>query len=231
MINLKKDLTGYKCNFAFMLSLILLSCFTINQTNASPGKHKTSIAVEIPLKAFEGIYQLKENEFSYFKITAVNNKLVAKRMDGSQPFTLIRKSEFEFETKNNEGDKTLTVTFAKNVTGEIIQALVEGKQLWVKVKNYVPVKEVKLTPEQLKAFKGKYKYEEEENVFLQITATANGLLLKQLWDGKEINFIAISDLSFLNKEIGFPLKFTKDQNGNIVKVLALNKDLWDKVKE
>ena len=185
MINLKKDLIGYKCNFAFMLALILLSSFTINQTNASSAKHKTSIAIEIPLKAFEGIYQLKgnefyqlkENELSYFQITAVNDKLVAKRMDGGQPFTLTRKSEFEFETKDNDRNETLTVTFAKNDTGEIIQALVEGKQLWVKVKNYVPVKEVKLTPEQLKAFEGKYKYEEEENVFLQITATADGLLL------------------------------------------------------
>jgi len=36
---------------------------------------------------------------------------------------------------------------------------------------------------------------------------------------------------FLNEQAGFPLKFTKDDNGNVIKVLAFNRDMWDKVKE
>ena len=88
----------------------------------------------------------------------------------------------------------------------------------------MPAKEVTLTQDQLKAFEGKYRFEEKNDAFLQITATADGLMLKQLWDGKEINFKAISDLNFLNKEMGFPLKFTKDQAGNVIKLLAFNRE-------
>jgi len=183
------------------------------------------------LKAFEGIYQMKDNEFAYFQITAVNNNLVAKRMEGDQQFILTRKSEFTFETKDDDGDETISVVFSKNDAGEITQALVADKQVLIKVKNYVPVIEVKLTADQLKAFEGKYQFEEKKDTFLQITATADGLLLKQLWDNKEINFISIGDLAFLNKQMGFPLKFTKDQDGKVVKVLAFNRDTWDKVKE
>jgi hypothetical protein len=70
-----------------------------------------------------------------------------------------------------------------------------------------------------------------DDAYLQITATSNGLTLKQLWDGREINFVAISDVEFLNKQASFPLKFTRDSAGNVTKVLAFNRDLWDKVKE
>jgi hypothetical protein len=65
---------------------------------------------------------------------------------------------------------------------------------------------------------------------LQITAVNDHLTLKQLWDGKEINFVPESDLEFFCKEQSFPLKFIKDNNGNVVQVLAFNKDLWERVR-
>jgi hypothetical protein len=231
MTNLKKKQTNRNCKLVLMLSFIILSCFSINPAIANSVKQKTAITFDTPLKAFEGTYQLKENESIAYQITATDDKLIAKLINGDRQLTLTRKSEFAFEFKDSDGDETLTAVFSKNDAGEINQILVEGKQLWVKVKNYVPAKEVKLSPEQLKAFAGKYQFEEKKEAFLQITATADGLLLKQLWDGQEINFIAISDTDFLNREIPFPLKFTKDQNGTVIKVLAFNRDLWDKVKE
>jgi hypothetical protein len=231
MTILKKSLTVNLYKFVLVLPLILLACLIIDPVGASPGKGRIVITDPTPLTAFEGIYQSKDNEFSYFKVTAGTDNLVAKSMEGNQQFVLTRKSEFTFEMKDDDGDEMIPVVFTKSDAGEITQVLIGGKQLFIKVKNYVPVKEITLTPEQLKAFEGKYKFEEKNDAFLQITATADGLTLKQLWDNKEINFKAISDLSFLNKEMGFPLKFTKDQNGNVIKVLAFNRDMWDKVKE
>ncbi|HEY8782281.1 MAG TPA: hypothetical protein VIM16_11725 [Mucilaginibacter sp.] len=231
MTNLKRNLVSYLTKAALVLPLILLSCFVYIPANAHSVLCQTQIIDSTVLKAFEGIYQMKDNEFAYFQITAVNNNLVAKRMEGDQQFILTRKSEFTFETKDDDGDETISVVFSKNDAGEITQALVADKQVLIKVKNYVPVIEVKLTADQLKAFEGKYQFEEKKDTFLQITATADGLLLKQLWDNKEINFISIGDLAFLNKQMGFPLKFTKDQDGKVVKVLAFNRDTWDKVKE
>lgn len=231
MIFVKKNHTSSLCKFALVLPLILLTCAINSRANARPIQGRVIVTDPTPLTAFEGICQSKENEFSYFKVTAGTDNLVAKSIDGNRVFILTRKSEFTFETKDEDGDEIIPVVFTKGDAGEITQVLIAGKQLFVKVKDFVPVKEVTLTADQLKAFAGKYQFEERADAFLQITATASGLMLKQLWDNKEINFIAISDLNFLNKEMGFPLKFTKDQAGNVIKVLAFNRDTWDKVKE
>jgi hypothetical protein len=36
-----------------------------------------------------------------------------------------------------------------------------------------------------------------------------------MWDGKEINFVPKSDVEFFCKEQRFPLKFIKDNTGNV----------------
>jgi hypothetical protein len=230
MTNLKTNRNG---KLVLMISLILLSCFSIHPVIANPVKQKKIITFDTPLKAFEGIYHAKENESVAYQVTVAGDKLTAKLIDGQEQLTLTRKSDLTFEFKDDDGDQTSTVVFTKSDAGEISQAIVNGKELWIKAKNNVQAKGVKLSPAQLKAFEGKYKFQFEENkdVFLQITATADGLVLKQLWDGKEINFTATSDVDFLNSDIPFPLKFTKDANGAVIKVLAFNRDLWDKVKE
>ena len=225
MINLKRSLAGA----LFVISVTLIGA-TINPANALPVKNQM-VVDSTSLKAFEGIYQSKENEYSYFQVTAVNNTLVAKQVDGERQIVLTRKTEFGFEMKDDDGDETIPVVFSKNDAGEIGQLAVADKQIFVKVKSYTPPVEVKLTADQLKAFEGKYQFEQKSDAFLQITATADGLTLKQMWDGKEVKFMSLGNSIFLNKEEGFPLKFTKDDTGNVTKVLAFNRDMWDKVKE
>ncbi len=226
-----QKLFSYACKFAFVLILTAVLSTNVNANNPTHLRHKVILTDDTPLKAFEGIYQSKDNPFSVFKITAVGDKLLAKAFEGEQQFTLTRKSDLSFESPDEDGDETMTVVFSKNEAGEITGALVAGRQQWNKIKSYTPPAEVKLTADQLKAFEGKYEFEQKKGTYLQITATADGLTLKQLWDGREINFIAIGEQSFLNKQIGFPLVFTKDANGAVVKVLAFGRDSWDKVKE
>jgi len=225
MTNLKRSLAG-----AMFIIPLTFAGIASNRVHATPVINSV-VADSTSLKAFEGIYQSKDNEYSYIRVTADNNTLVAKQLDGPRQFVLTRKSEFGFETKDDDGDETISVVFSKNDAGEISQISVADKQFFIKVKSYTPPVEVKLTAEQLKAFEGKYQFEERKDAFLQITATAGGLTLKQLWDNKEINFISLGNLTFLNQAEGFPLKFTKDDNGNVIKVLAFNRDMWDKVKE
>lgn len=229
MVNLKKNRSGklgiVLAAFAFMTS----NCLNIKPANAAVISQIRP--AETPLTAFEGIYQNKINTFSYFKITVADTTLLAKQMDGDRQIVLTRKSEFGFEMKDDDGDETIPVTFSKNDAGEITGLVVADRDQWIKVKEYVPVKEVTLTAQQLKAFEGKYKFEEKDDAYLQISPTATGLRLKQLWDNREIDFVPIGDIDFLNKQAAFPLKFTKDSSGNVTKVLAFNRDLWDKVKE
>ncbi|HWD88626.1 MAG TPA: hypothetical protein VG367_10910 [Mucilaginibacter sp.] len=215
--------------FAFAIALFLADG-AIAAPNAVAAVVKT-VSAEIPLSAFEGIYQNKVNTFSYFKVTAVNNTLVAKQMDGDMQIVLTRKTDLEFQMKDDDGDENIPVVFSKNDAGEIAQIVIAGRDTWNRVKEYVPVKEISLTADQLKAFAGKYQSEDRSDGYIQITATATGLMLKQGWDGREIEFAAIGENDFLNKKNAFPLKFSRDGAGNVIKVLAFNRDMWDKVKE
>lgn len=132
--------------------------------------------------------------------------------------------------KDDDGDETIPVTFCKNAAGEIAGIVVGERDEWTRVKEYVAAKEISLTAAELKRFEGKYKFTKNDE-FLQIIATATGLKLKQLWDNREIDFVAISDVDFLNRQLPFPLKFTKDGSGHVTQVLAFNRDLWERVKE
>jgi hypothetical protein len=89
---------------------------------------------------------------------------------------------------------------------------------------------VKLSPQKLKAFEGKYvfQFQPGQNAYLQITAKEDHLMVKEMWTGNEMKFLPTSELDFYHKERTFPLKFTKDNKGVVTHVLAFNKDLWTK---
>jgi hypothetical protein len=228
MKNLKVTIKTFVTTVAVLT--FMRGIITIAPVMATPIKQQAPIMADTPLKAFEGIYQLKENEYMSYQIYIYNGKLVAKMLNNKTALLLSRKSDLSFEVTDADGDETSTIVFSKNEAGEITQAVLAGRQYFARVKNVPPIVEVKLSAAQLKAVEGKYRLEGKTNLFLQLTATENGLLLKQLWDNQEISFMPLNDLLFLNKERGFPLKFSKDTAGNIVKVVAFNRDAWDKVK-
>jgi len=100
---------------------------------------------------------------------------------------------------------------------------------------YKPVekKVVSLTTEQLKALEGKYQFQfrKGDTAYIRIIVKDNSIVLKQLWDGQEIPFLAESDLAFFNPDFPFILKFSKDADGTVNQVLALDRDLWKRAKE
>ncbi|PWK73720.1 hypothetical protein LX99_04105 [Mucilaginibacter oryzae] len=222
-----KNTINRVCGLAFTL----LIASTIITAKAKSRTFPLAIIGNTELKAFEGIYQQTDNEYKVYKLIADGDKLIAQQLGGDQKLTLNRKSDLEFEFLDDDGDEKIPLLFKKNASGEITELVLAGRQTWTKLKSYTPPKEVQLKPEQIQVLAGKYQSEERTNLFLQISATADGLMIKQSWDGKEISLKPLSDVLFLNKAFGFPLKFTKDINGNAVKALAFNRDTWNKVKE
>ncbi len=85
---------------------------------------------------------------------------------------------------------------------------------------------VKLSDEQLESFEGYYQAAFNSDLYLEFRVKDNKLMLRQLWDGMEVFFEAQSELEFLNKEMSFPLKFSRNTKGQVAEVLAFNKDVW-----
>jgi len=90
--------------------------------------------------------------------------------------------------------------------------------------------EVPLSVHQLSEFEGYYHSDMDSNLYLQIMVKNDKLVLKQLWDNREITFEQKSALSFYNDQESFPLTFSKDSKGEITQVLAFERDTWIKVK-
>ena len=105
--------------------------------------------------------------------------------------------------------------------------MASNKKDWTRVYSYHPADQIKLPPQTLKKFEGYYEFKDRKGQFLQITAADGGLVLKQLWDNRQIDFTATSSLVFSAKENPeFTLEFTADNAGRITQVLAFGQDVW-----
>ncbi|WP_431216941.1 hypothetical protein ACQ86N_21755 [Puia sp. P3] len=190
----------------------------ITDTTISPGD----------LKAFEGYYKMED---MYLHITASSNGLVLEQMWDNQKISFSPRTGLDFT--NDDGNFPLK--FTKAPDGSITQVLAFNRDLWTKTRDYKPlvIKEVQLKASELKALEGKYTMQTDngDQAFIQIRATDKGVILRQGWDNQEVPFIATSDVDFYCKERSFPLKFTKDKEGNATQVLAFKRDLWKKAKE
>jgi hypothetical protein len=178
------------------------------------------------LQQFEGIFQKDDNKEAYVQFSVKNGALTGKLLWDEREYEMVRKSELEFVSKNEEHP----AKFIKNESGEVVKVILMHRSEWTKVKDYKPRKEVQLSPEQLKAFEGKYSFQRDKNLYLQITVKENSLILKQLWDGKEIVLAAKDELSFFGRGQHFPAEFTKNSEGKIVQLTCFEEDIWDKVE-
>lgn len=180
------------------------------------------------LKSFEGYYQFERNSSAFLKLTAKENGLVAKQLWDDKEFFIVPKSELEFYSPKEH----FPATFTKDSNGKVVRVLVFQKDTWKKVPNYTERKTITLSPDQLKKYEGKYSFQFQpgQDAFIQISAKEDHLLLTENWTGNQIKFLPLSELDFYNKERTFPLKFIKDSNGAITKVLAFERDLWTRVK-
>jgi CubicO group peptidase (beta-lactamase class C family) len=135
----------------------------------------------------------------------------------------------------NEGFRALYVGSFEKGNGVVIMANSENnkiiQELLITVANAYQWEGytdsgIKLSESELKTFEGYYQSAFNSDLYLQIVTNEKQLMLRQLWDGQEIFFEAQSELEFLNKEMSFPLKFSRNSKGKITEVLAFNRDVW-----
>ena len=223
MMNLKKssNVTAYK--YAFVLLLVAASYFLINPLSAS-ALQKNVIGTAQDLKKFEGYYEMKGKNGALIQIIVTGNDFVLKQLWDNKQIDFTATGPLMFSAKEHP---SFTLKFTTDNAGRITQVLAFGRDVWVKSDNYHLPAEVKLPAQDLKKFEGYYELKGKKGTFIQISSTGNGLVLKQLWDYKEIDFAATSPLNFFAKMgAAFTLQFTSDNAGSITQVLAFGKDVW-----
>ena len=181
------------------------------------------------LQAFAGYYQFEKDPDAYLQFSVKDNGLIAKQVWDGREFFILPKSALEFHSVKEQ----YPAKFVRDSDGKVAHVLVFNKDVWKKVAVYTPRKEIKLSPERLKAYAGRYTFQLEpgRDFFIQITAGEDHLVLKEEWSGNVIKFSPSSELEFYNVPRRFPLKFSKDSTGKVTTVLAFHRDLWTRVKE
>lgn len=170
----------------------------------------------------QGFYRLPNN-VAYLEIVNRDNGLIAKQQWDGKEYVLIKKSPLEFESRDEE----YKGEFLKDESGKIV-ALKILNRLILKRVNYDPGKVAVVPDDKLKALQGRYQFKKDTKFTVEITAADSGLIFKQLWSGKIIQFYPLSEMDFYNKERKFPLQFIKEGD-QITRLICFQNDEWNKL--
>ncbi len=198
-------------------------------SGSSGGLDKKVPAAIHQLNDLEGYYHADRDPNLYLQIIVKNNKLVLKQLWDDREITFEQKSALYFYNE----ELSFPLTFSKDANGKITQLLAFERDTWIKTKNYKPVvkKEITLSAEKMQAIAGKYRMAKDDHeAILQFTVNGNSLDVKELWSGRLFTIVPESELVFLGRKAYYPVKFSKDKDGNISQALIFNKDIWEKVK-
>ncbi|QBR13756.1 hypothetical protein [Sphingobacterium sp. CZ-2] len=179
----------------------------------------------VPLKSFQGYYQLP-NKVAFIAFEEQDNNLYATQLwDQKKRYRLVRKDDTHFESKN-EG---YSIEFLKNSSGDFSQTKILGRIICERVP-FDPNKIASLTTSQLKQLAGTYLKVNDYNFKIQIDPSSTGLTLTQLWDNITILFTPRSEFFFLNDDGTFPLTFSV-ANGKIEQMQCFENDVWIKTDQ
>ena len=173
------------------------------------------------LKPYEGLYQLQGNRPRFIQMIVKDNGLVLKQHWDGTEVRLLPETELDFFSREAP---LFSCTFTKATDGSVTQALIFKRDKWDKLKK------IELTTAQLKTVEGKYQFKDDPDNYIQLTIRNNKLVVKQLWDNKEIILDPQTETYFYSNEQSYPLQVMKDQQGKVIQVLVLGIDLFDKVE-
>lgn len=177
------------------------------------------------LDGMVGYYHMRDFKDLVMQVSHNGNDIRVKQLWDNAEQIFMPISDVEIFSKG----AMLTIKFVKGTNGQITQLLAVKGKIWDKGQKPEEKVAVNLRASNMKAFEGKYSMPYQGDVvYMEITSTEKGLLLKQLWDGEQISFYPISEMEFYNKEKAFPLKFI-ERDGRISQVEAFRKDLWNRV--
>ena len=172
------------------------------------------------LKIFEGIYGDPGNQ-SFIGISEKENKLVLHQFWDGNDIEFVPDSALHFFNKQQ---LRFTLQFVKGPDDSIARMVAFGRDIWNKEKH------LSLTPEQIRLFEGKYRFKDDPDDILQMTASGMNLVVRQMWDGKETIVSPRTDIFFYNEKQAYLVTFKKDDSGAVTGALILGNDYFEKMK-
>jgi hypothetical protein len=168
------------------------------------------------LKPFEGVYHFENDTNALVQFMVKGNDLVLK---DNQETHFVPGSELSFYKPDNIW---FTIDFSKDASGKVIQAEIIKRT--VLIKNPKP----SITVAQLRSYEGKYRSKNDPDNIIQLIVKGRQLIIKQLWNGKEIVMRPLADLYFYNASESLSLQFVRDSDGAVRQAWLFDKIEFDK---
>lgn len=186
--------------------------------------YKPVVVKEMPhtpaqLARFAGVYHAQRDSNNLIQMVVEGNDLVLKE---TQDTRLVPQTELCFYKPDN---LWFSVDFSEDAAGNITQALVVKRDVWLR--NPKPA----ITAAQLRSYEGRYRAKNDSDNSIQLIARGSQLVVKQLWDGKEILVTPLADLYFYNKANAYSLQFVRDADGKVRQAWLFNTTEFDRKVE
>src|SRR5690606_10244727 len=152
--------------------------------NLKNGKQRSQKVVK---EEFVGFYQFP-NKVAFIEFNLADGVLKARQLWDGKEYQLNQVSETDFETKQ-EGHK---IEFLSDNDGHFTKAKLWGRIVASQV-SFNPKIVRRLSDVQLKRLEGNYVLADDNNIKMQVRSVKDELIIKQLWDNKEISFTPRSE--------------------------------------
>jgi hypothetical protein len=190
-------------------------------TNYKPVIKKEMAHTPQQLAPFEGLYQLQNANDRFIAFRVKDNNLILKQHWDGDEISFVPETTLDFFSKEVP---LFTLTFSKDSYGNVDKFVAFKQDVWIKLKKTQP------TLQELKSFEGKYQSKDDPDNVIQLIARGSNLVVKQLWDGKEITVEAQTPTYFYNLSQSYPLQISKDNEGAATQVTILGMDVFKRMK-
>ncbi len=205
-------------------ALVVLSSSTMKLEQVDRSVIQTHQEVDTTsLNNFTGYYRFP-NRVAYIWFFNQKSQLVAQQTWDRRNYPLQRTGSLSFQSR----DEAYQIAFIEGAEGKIEKAKILDRVVLEKV-HFDPTRYIELTDEQLKPLVGRYKFQKDKNMEINVAIQSGKLILKQLWDNKILTFDAYSATDFINDELSFPLTFIVE-NGVVKELICLESDRWERVR-
>lgn len=205
------------------MGLVMLSSSTVEQEQVSSSS--TSMILHqidsASLDDFTGYYRFP-NRAAYLQFFDQDGQFVVQQTWDGRIYPLHRTGSHSFQSH----DEAYSIAFIEGTGGKIDKVKVLERVILEKVP-YNPTQYVDLRAEQLTPLLGRYRFQKDSNMEINVSIQDGKLAIRQLWDGKTILFEAYSPTDFFNEEASFPLTFVIE-NGVVRNLICFESDNWKK---
>jgi hypothetical protein len=181
-------------------------------------KYKPNIRTEIAhtpgqLQKYIGFYQAKEDTSRYLQLIVDSNTLtIVQNWDGNKIDNFVPDSGWTFFKKERPN---MTLQFSRDQQGRVTQFLAFGRDIWIEVATTTPSAAI------LKTYEGKFRSADDPDNEVQLIAAGKELVVRELWNKKEIRVQPITNTYFNSSDLSFPIQLIMGDNGKVKQFILL----------